>query len=35
MANSDRLSQIGYRMSPFLQTLILRTILFHEQEHRQ
>jgi hypothetical protein len=35
MANSDRLSHFGRRMSLFLQTLILRGILFREQEHRQ
>ena len=35
MANSDRLSYFGRRMSLFLQTLVLRSILFREQEHRQ
>ena len=34
-ANSDRLSHFSRRMSLFLQTLILRGILFREQEHRQ
>jgi hypothetical protein len=34
-ANSDRLSHFGRRMSLFLQTLVLRGILFSEQEHRQ
>jgi hypothetical protein len=34
-ANSDRLSHFGRRMSLFLQTLVLRGILFREQEHRQ
>src|SRR5882724_6377350 len=34
-ANSDRLSHFGHRMSLFLQTLVLRGILFREQEHRQ
>ena len=35
MVNSDRLSHLGHRMSLFLQTLVLRGILFREQEHRQ
>jgi len=35
MANSDRLSHFGHRMSHFLQTLALRGILFSEQEHRR
>jgi hypothetical protein len=34
-ANSDRLSHFGRRMSLFLQTLVLRGILFREQEHSQ
>jgi hypothetical protein len=34
-ANSDRLSHFGRRMSLFLRTLVLRGILFREQEHRQ
>jgi len=34
-ANSDRLSHFGRRMSLFLQILVLRGILFSEQEHRQ
>ncbi|HEV2730818.1 MAG TPA: creatininase family protein, partial [Terriglobales bacterium] len=34
-ANSDRLSHFGRRISLFLQTLVLRGILFREQEHRQ
>jgi hypothetical protein len=33
--NSDRLSHFGRRMSLFLQTLVLRGILFREQEHRK
>src|SRR5579864_7092262 len=32
---TDRLSHFGCRMSLFLQTLILRGILFRAQEHRQ
>jgi hypothetical protein len=35
MANSDRLSHFGHRISLFLQTLVLRGILFREHEHRQ
>jgi hypothetical protein len=34
-ASSDRLSHFGHRISLFLQTLVLRGILFSEQEHRQ
>jgi hypothetical protein len=34
-ANSDRLSYFGRRLSLFLQTLVLRSILSSEQEHRQ
>jgi len=34
-ANSDRLSHFGRRISLFLQTLVLRSILSSEQEHRQ
>jgi hypothetical protein len=34
-ANFDRLSHFRRRMSLFLQTLVLRGILFSEQEHRQ
>jgi hypothetical protein len=34
-ANSDRLSHFAHRISLLLQTLILQTILFREQEHRQ
>ena len=32
---TDRLSQFRHRMSLFLQTLVLRGILFRKQEHRQ
>ena len=35
MANSDRLSHFGRRISLFLQRLILRDILSSEQDHRQ
>ena len=35
LANSDRLSHFGRRMSLFLRTLILLGILFDEQKHRQ
>jgi hypothetical protein len=34
MANSDRLSYFGRHMSLFRHTLVLRSILFREQEHR-
>ncbi len=34
-ADSDRLSRLGRRMSLFLQTRILRRVLFRAQEHRQ
>ncbi|HXQ32812.1 MAG TPA: hypothetical protein VN843_02200, partial [Anaerolineales bacterium] len=34
-ANSDHLSHFGRRISLFLQTLVLRSILSSEQEHRQ
>src|ERR1700756_3581178 len=32
---TDRLSHFGRRISLFLQTLVLRSILSNEQEHRQ
>jgi Ketopantoate reductase PanE/ApbA C terminal len=34
-ANSDRLSHFGRRISLFMQTLVLGSILSSEQEHRQ
>jgi hypothetical protein len=35
MANSDRLSHYGRRISLFLQTPVRRGILSSEQDHRQ